>query len=100
MGMLFHHPITVDTNRYEGLHAVDPGARVRLQQGVAGGKCAIARKRQDWVGSIAAQGKLSRNGPRLPLEGKVLKSGGVITEGPFVEIRERPGIQQRIDGLS
>jgi len=52
---------------------------------------ALAKKWQDWAGGIAAQGKLSSNGPRLALEGKVLKAGGVITDGPFVEIREMLG---------
>jgi len=31
---------------------------------------------------------MSSNGLRLALEGKVLKPGGVVTDGPFVEIRE------------
>ncbi|MFC0182702.1 Uncharacterized conserved protein [Pseudarcicella hirudinis] len=52
---------------------------------------AIGKKWQDWVGGIAAQGKLVSHGPRLALEGKVLKAGGVITDGPFVEIREMLG---------
>jgi hypothetical protein len=52
---------------------------------------ALAQKWQDWVGVIAAQGKLASNGPRLSTEGKVLKAGGVITDGPFVEIKERLG---------
>ena len=52
---------------------------------------ALAKKWQDWVGGIVAQGKLVSNGPRLATEGKVLKAGGVITDGPFVEIRERLG---------
>ena len=52
---------------------------------------ALAKKWKDWVGGIAAQGKLASNGTRLALEGKVLKAGGVITDGPFVEIRERLG---------
>jgi hypothetical protein len=52
---------------------------------------AVAKKWKDWVGSIVAQGKLASNGPRLATEGKVLKSGGVVTDGPFVEIRERLG---------
>lgn len=52
---------------------------------------AISKKWQDWVGGIVAQGKFADNGPRLATEGKVLKSGGVITDGPFVEIRERLG---------
>jgi hypothetical protein len=51
----------------------------------------LAKKWQDWAGGIAAQGKLASNGPRLALEGKVLKHGGVITDGPFVEIREMLG---------
>ncbi len=52
---------------------------------------ALAKKWQDWVGGIAAQGKLADNGPRLSTEGKVLKAGGVITDGPFVEIKEMLG---------
>ena len=52
---------------------------------------ALGKKWQDWAGSIAAQGKLAAQGQRLAMEGKVLKAGGVITDGPFVEIRERLG---------
>ena len=52
---------------------------------------ALGKKWQDWVGGIAAQGKLSSNGTRLSLEGKVLRAGGVITDGPFVEIKEKLG---------
>lgn len=52
---------------------------------------ALTKKWQDWGASIAAQGKLKSNGIRLAMEGKVLKPGGVVTDGPFVEIRERLG---------
>lgn len=52
---------------------------------------ALAKKWQDWVGGIAAQGKLASTGTRLSFDGKVLKAGGVVTDGPFVEIRERLG---------
>ena len=52
---------------------------------------ALTKKWHDWVQGIAAQGKLASNGLRLSMEGKVLKPGGVITDGPFVEIRERLG---------
>jgi len=52
---------------------------------------ALPKKWKDWVGGIAAQGKLTSNGVQLSQEGKVLKTGGVITDGPFVEIRERLG---------
>ena len=45
----------------------------------------------DWVTGISAQNKLAGNGIRLSMEGKVLKAGGVITDGPFVEIKEKLG---------
>jgi len=51
----------------------------------------LYKRWQDWVGGITAQGKLVSNGPRLSLEGKVLRAGGVITDGPFVEIKEKLG---------
>ncbi len=52
---------------------------------------AMFKKWDDWKGGIAAQGKLVSHGNRLSREGKVLKSGGLITDGPFVEIREMLG---------
>jgi hypothetical protein len=52
---------------------------------------AIFKKWDNWFGGIAAQGKISNMGIRLVAPGKVLKAGGVITDGPFVEIRERLG---------
>jgi hypothetical protein len=62
---------------------------------------ALAKKWQDWVGGISAQGKLVSKGTRLSMEGKVLKPGGVVTDGPFVEIRERLGsyVIVRADGM-
>jgi len=42
---------------------------------------------QDWVGGIAAQNKFI-GGKALSSEGRVLKSGGIITDGPFTEIKE------------
>ena len=41
----------------------------------------------DWVGGIAAQNKFS-GGKGLAVEGKVLKPNNVMTDGPFVEIKE------------
>jgi hypothetical protein len=49
---------------------------------------AIHKKWMDWVGDIAAQGKLASGGLHLTAAGSVLKAGGVVTDGPFVEIRE------------
>lgn len=49
----------------------------------------LSKKWQDWVKGIVDQDKLVSNGQRLSLEGKVLRPGGVITDGPFVEIKEK-----------
>lgn len=51
----------------------------------------LAKKWNDWIQGIASQGKLVSGPGRLAHEGKVLKPGGVITDGPFVEIKERLG---------
>lgn len=52
---------------------------------------ALTQKWQTWKEGIESQNRLVNNGTRLGLEGKVLKPGGVVTDGPFVEIRERLG---------
>lgn len=41
----------------------------------------------DWVGGIAAQNKFA-GGTGLSKEGKVIRSGDVITDGPYAEIKE------------
>jgi hypothetical protein len=49
-----------------------------------------AMKRWDkWFNDLEGDGKLVNAGIQLGLKGKVLKAGGVVTDGPFVEIRER-----------
>lgn len=48
---------------------------------------ALTKKWAEWARKIAGDEQLI-NGQRLSPEGKVLKAGGVITDGPFVEIRE------------
>jgi len=45
------------------------------------------KRYQDWVGGIAAQHKFV-GGKGLSTEGKVIKPNNVITDGPFVEIKE------------
>jgi hypothetical protein len=49
---------------------------------------ATTQKWMNWVAGIAAQNKLADRGNRLVSSGKVLKSGGVITDGPYTEIKE------------
>jgi hypothetical protein len=46
---------------------------------------------QDWMGSLAAQNKLVSSGNRLASEGRVIKPNNVITNGPYVEIKEAIG---------
>jgi len=45
----------------------------------------------DWMGGIAAQNKLVSSGNRLAPVAKVLAPNNVITDGPFVEIKEAIG---------
>lgn len=45
----------------------------------------------DWIGSIAAQNKLTDRGNRLVPSGKVLKPNNVIADGPYTEIKESIG---------
>ncbi|MFB9844387.1 YciI family protein [Mucilaginibacter ginsenosidivorans] len=52
---------------------------------------AIMQKWQAWMGGIAAQGKMASTGNRLGGEGKTLKPGNVITNGPYAEIKEMVG---------
>lgn len=52
---------------------------------------ALAKKWNDWIAGVTSQGKVVSSPVRLTPEGKVLKAGGVITDGPFVEIRELLG---------
>jgi hypothetical protein len=46
----------------------------------------------DWLGGIAAQNKLVTNGNRLhDSAGSVIRPGKVVTNGPYVEIKELIG---------
>ena len=46
---------------------------------------------QNWMGSIAARNKLVNSGNRLADEGRVVKPGAMVTNGPYVEIKEAIG---------
>lgn len=51
----------------------------------------LSKKWHEWVKGIEAQDKFVSHGARLSMDGKTLKAGGVITDGPFVEIKEKLG---------
>lgn len=42
---------------------------------------------QDWVGGIAAQNKFV-GGKGLSTEGVVIRKNGIVTDGPFAELKE------------
>lgn len=52
---------------------------------------AYRKKWNEWVNGFAPDVNLSSMGFGLAEEGKVLKPSGVITDGPFVEIKEKLG---------
>ncbi len=58
------------------------------------------KKWMDWMGGIAAQNKLIDRGNRLGEEGKVLKPGNLITDGPYMEIKEAIGGYTLIKAVS
>ena len=46
---------------------------------------------QDWMGSIAAGDKLVNGGSRLATAGKVVKPANMVTDGPYIEMKEAIG---------
>jgi hypothetical protein len=48
---------------------------------------AMMKQWQSWIGGIAAKGKYSGTNRLLP-EGKTIKPGKVVTDGPYVEAKE------------
>lgn len=51
---------------------------------------ASVKQWQDWIGGIAAQGKFVSTS-QLGFESRIVKSGSVITDGPFAEVKEIVG---------
>ncbi|MDP9047164.1 MAG: YciI family protein [Bacteroidota bacterium] len=51
----------------------------------------MTQRWMDWIGSIAAQNKLTDRGNRLGGEGKVVRPDNVVTDGPYTEIKELLG---------
>jgi len=52
---------------------------------------AVTKRWMDWIGSIAAQNKLTDRGNRLTDSGKVVQSNKVVTNGSYTEIKESIG---------
>ena len=45
----------------------------------------------DWLGSMAAQNKVVSSGNRLGSQGKVVRPGKLVTDGPYTELKEFVG---------
>ena len=43
---------------------------------------------QNWVGGIAANGKLTSPGSRLGFDGRSIKPGNIVANGPYAEVKE------------
>lgn len=43
---------------------------------------------QDWLASLTAQNKLAGTGKRLGTDGKIVKTNKLVTNGPYVELKE------------
>ena len=52
---------------------------------------AMMKPWQDWLGGLGAQNKLVTAGNRLEHDGMVVKPGGLVTNGPYVELKETVG---------
>jgi hypothetical protein len=52
---------------------------------------ATMQKWIDWLNTVAAQGNLVDKGKRLDDDGKVVKPGNLITDGPYTESKESIG---------
>ncbi len=52
---------------------------------------AMTQKWMDWIGSIAAQNKLTDKGSSLGSAGNVVKAGNIVTDGPYIETKELIG---------
>jgi len=46
---------------------------------------------QDWIGGLAAQNKLVSSGNRLDNDGRMIKPNNIVTNGPYVEVKEAVG---------
>jgi hypothetical protein len=48
----------------------------------------IAKKWQDWMNKLSSEGKWVAAGTQLNPAGKVIKPGGIVTDGPYTETKE------------
>ncbi len=52
------------------------------------GLATMSKDWENWMGGIAAQNKLVSPGKRLGFDGRSVKPGNIVTNGPYAEIKE------------
>jgi hypothetical protein len=63
---------------------------------------ASVKEWQDWMGSIAAQGKFSGTNRLSSVGSKIIRPNAVITDGPYIEMKEIVGgyLLVKVDSMS
>ena len=61
------------------------------QQGSPEQMQAMMQRWMDWLGTLTAKDQLKDKGNRLQHGGKVVKPNNVVTDGPYMEIKETLG---------
>ena len=72
----------------EMINRPDPTGEIKI---TPDGNLEISKEWENWMGGIAAQNKLVSPGMRLGNEGRTVKPGNVITNGPYAEVKEIVG---------
>ena len=67
------------------IYRSEPRVEIKL---TAYGNLEVSKEWENWMGGIAAQNKLVSPGMRLGNEGRMVKPGNVVTNGPYAEIKE------------
>lgn len=67
------------------IYRSEPLGEIKL---TAEGNMVVSKEWENWMGGIAAQNKLVSPGMRLGNQGRTIKPGNVVTNGPYAEIKE------------
>jgi hypothetical protein len=77
-----------DMKEFAMIYRSEPMGEIKL---TPEGNLVVSKEWENWMGGIAAQNKLVSPGMRLGNEGRTIKPGNVITNGPYAEIKEIVG---------
>ena len=77
-----------DMKEFAMIYRSEPMGEIKM---TPEGNLVVSKEWENWMGGIAAQNKLVSPGMRLGNEGRTIKPGNVITNGPYAEIKEIVG---------